>query len=52
MIYKSTHQPTPQERMGEYQGKRINVPELNPAYTNIFTKRFHSDFNSLFGESK
>ena len=52
MISTSTHQPTPQERMGEYQGKRIHVPELNPVCFNIFCKRFNQDLLTIFGESK
>ena len=52
MIYKSTHQPTAQERLGDFKAKAVYVPELNPAYTNIFSKRFNQEFHDIFGESK
>ena len=52
MISTSTHQPTAQERMGDYNSKKVYVPELNPAYSNIFSKRFNQEFQSIFGESK
>ena len=51
MITKSTHQPTPQERRGDYEQKKVYVPELNPAY-NIFSKRFDQEFQSIFGATK
>ena len=52
MIYKSTHQPTAQERLGDFKAKAVYVPELNPVRHNIFGQRFHNDFSSIFGESK
>ena len=52
MISKSTHQPTERERLGDYNSKKIYVPELNPAYSNIFSKRFNQEFHDIFGESK
>jgi hypothetical protein len=52
MISTSTHQPTPQELMGDFKSKKVYVPELNPAFGNVFSKRFNQEFQSIFGESK
>ena len=48
MITTSTHQPTANERMAEYMGKKVYVPELNFQQQNVFSKRFNDDFQREF----
>ena len=40
MITKSTHQPTPAQRLADFKAKAVYVPELNFVMGNQFYKQF------------